>query len=42
MIFLTAVFVFGEPFGQAQAFAFALIWAALVLYSVALIRRARA
>ncbi|MFN3642089.1 MAG: EamA family transporter RarD [Gemmobacter sp.] len=42
MIFVSAVFVFGEPFGQAQAIAFALIWAALILYSLALIRQARA
>jgi chloramphenicol-sensitive protein RarD len=42
MIFLTAVFVFGEPFGAAQGTAFALIWAALALYSAALIRQTRA
>ncbi|MFN6976632.1 MAG: EamA family transporter RarD [Gemmobacter sp.] len=42
MIFVSAVFVFGEPFGRAQAIAFALIWAALILYSLALIRQARA
>lgn len=41
MIFLTAVFLFGEPFGTAQAAAFALIWAALALYSTALVRQAR-
>lgn len=33
MVFLIAVFVFGEPFGRAQAIAFALIWAALALYT---------
>ena len=38
MIFLTAVFVFGEPFGLAQATGFAMIWAALVLYSVSMFR----
>lgn len=42
MIFLTAVFWFGEPFDSARALAFAMIWAALVLYSLALIRKARA
>ncbi|MDP2085527.1 MAG: EamA family transporter RarD [Gemmobacter sp.] len=42
MIFLTAVFLFGEPFGSARAVAFPMIWAALVLYTVALIRKARA
>ncbi len=39
MIFLTAVFVFKEPFGQAQAVAFPMIWAALGLYSFAMFRR---
>jgi len=38
MIFLTAVFVFGEPFGRVQAIGFAMIWAALVLYSVSMFR----
>lgn len=42
MIFLTAIFLFHEPFDRARAMAFPLIWAALVLYSVALIRSARA
>ncbi len=41
MIFLTAVFVFHEPFGSAQAIAFPLIWAALVLYTFAMARQAR-
>ncbi|GGH47061.1 EamA family transporter RarD [Frigidibacter albus] len=39
MIFLTAVFVFGEPFGLAQATGFAMIWGALVLYSVSMFKR---
>jgi chloramphenicol-sensitive protein RarD len=34
MIFLTAVFVFGEPFSGVKLVAFSLIWAALVVYSV--------
>ena len=34
MIFLTAVFVFGEPFSQVKLMAFGLIWAALVIYSL--------
>jgi chloramphenicol-sensitive protein RarD len=42
MIFLTAVFWFGEPFDSARAMAFGVLWVALVLYSVALIRKARA
>lgn len=39
MIFLTAVFVFGEPFGMARAVAFPMIWAALVIYSLSLYRQ---
>ncbi len=42
MIFLTAVFVFGEAFGAARAVAFPLIWAALVLYTWSMVRQARA
>lgn len=42
LIFLSAVFLFGEPFGTARAVAFPMIWGAMVLYSVALIRNARA
>lgn len=45
MIFLIAVFVFDEPFGQARMIAFPMIWLALVLYSVSMVRgmrRARA
>jgi chloramphenicol-sensitive protein RarD len=33
MIFLTAVFVFGEPFSGVKLIAFCLIWTALVIYS---------
>ena len=33
MIFLTAVFVFGEPFSGVKMLAFGLIWVALVIYS---------
>jgi len=39
LIFLTAVFVFGEPFSHWQLVAFVFIWSALVLYSVSLFRR---
>lgn len=42
LIFLTAVFWFGEPFDSARALAFAVIWVALALYSLALIRKAQA
>lgn len=34
LIFLTAVFIFDEPFSTVKLAAFALIWAALVIYSV--------
>lgn len=42
MIFLIAVFVFGEEFGQARMIAFPMIWAALVIYSIPMIRQVRA
>jgi chloramphenicol-sensitive protein RarD len=42
MIFLTAVFWFKEPFGTARMIAFPMIWAALAIYTVSLIRQARA
>ncbi|MFV0293322.1 MAG: EamA family transporter RarD [Paracoccus sp. (in: a-proteobacteria)] len=41
MVFLIAVFLFSEPFKGAKVIAFPLIWAALALYSVTLIRAAR-
>ena len=41
MIFLTAVFVFKEPFGGAKLLAFPLIWAALVIYSTTLFNQMR-
>lgn len=44
LIFLTAVFLFGEPFSLWQLVAFAFIWAALAPYTFALLtgrRRAR-
>ncbi|PTE13161.1 EamA family transporter, partial [Pseudogemmobacter blasticus] len=39
MIFLTAVFVFGEPFSQTKMVAFGFIWAALAIYSATVLRR---
>jgi chloramphenicol-sensitive protein RarD len=42
MIFLTAVFIFGEPFGTGRMIAFPMIWAALVIYTVSMVRQARA
>ncbi|MDT8853668.1 EamA family transporter RarD [Paracoccaceae bacterium Fryx2] len=41
MIFLTAVFIFDEPFGTARMIAFPMIWAALAIYTAALIGQAR-
>ena len=41
MIFLIAVFIFGEPFGWARLFAFVLIWTALALYSFSLFQNRR-
>lgn len=45
LIFLTAIFIFDEPFSQVKLLAFSLIWAALVIYSLPLLAgrvRARA
>ena len=41
MVFLLAVFVFDEPFGQARAIAFPMIWLALILYSSEILRLRR-
>ena len=41
MIFLIAVFVFDEPMDRARMIAFPLIWLALVLYSVSMLRGMR-
>lgn len=41
MIFLTAVFWFGEPFDSARLVAFVLIWSGLVIYTTSLLRQAR-
>jgi chloramphenicol-sensitive protein RarD len=43
LIFLTAVFIFDEPFSATKLLAFGLIWAALAVYSVPMLAaRARA
>ena len=42
MIFIIAVFVFGEPFGTTKLIAFVFIWAALFIYSGSMLRTARA
>lgn len=41
MIFLVAVFVFGEEFGTPRMIAFPLIWAAVLIYSVSMFRQMR-
>ncbi|MFC6636416.1 EamA family transporter RarD [Sulfitobacter sp. JBTF-M27] len=41
LIFLVAVFVFGETFGRARMIAFPMIWAALVVYSWSMLRQIR-
>ena len=41
MIFFIAVFVFDEPFDRARAIAFPMIWAALLIYSAAMVRQMR-
>ncbi|KAB0680108.1 EamA family transporter RarD [Aureimonas leprariae] len=41
MIFLTAVFLFGEPFSNWQLVAFALIWTSVGIYIWSLLKQAR-
>ncbi|WP_112309441.1 EamA family transporter RarD [Pseudogemmobacter bohemicus] len=41
MIFLTAVFVFDEPFSRQKLIAFGFIWLGLVIYSTSMLRRRR-
>ena len=41
MILLNAVFIFGEPFGRARAIALPLIWLALIIYTVSMVRQMR-
>lgn len=41
MIFLTAIFVFEEPFSAVRLAAFVMIWAALAIYTWALVVQAR-
>ncbi len=42
LIFLVAVFAFGEEFDRPRQIAFPMIWAALVIYSWSLLRQMRA
>ena len=41
LIFLVAVFVFGEEFSQVRMMAFLMIWAALIVYSISIFRNMR-
>jgi chloramphenicol-sensitive protein RarD len=41
LILLTAVFVFQEPFGTARSIAFPMIWGALAIFTLALVREGR-
>lgn len=41
LIFINAVFVFGEPFDRAKAIAFPLIWLALIVYTGSMLRSRR-
>jgi chloramphenicol-sensitive protein RarD len=41
LVFLTAVFVFGEPMDAVKLASFVIIWVALVIFSVAAIRDER-
>ena len=39
MIFIIAIFFFHEPFDMTRMIAFALIWAALVIYTISMLRK---
>ena len=41
IVFLIAVFIFGEPFNTVNAIAFGLIWAALAIYSWSMLTASR-
>lgn len=41
IVFLIAVFIFGEPFDTTQAIAFGLIWAALAIYTWSMLTASR-
>ncbi len=41
MIFLTAVFVFGEEFGPARMIAFPMIWLSLIIYTASMVQQSR-
>ncbi len=41
IVFLSAIFIFGEPFSHIQFIAFALIWSALAIYTWSMLSEAR-
>ncbi|WP_425350603.1 EamA family transporter RarD [Phyllobacterium sophorae] len=41
IVFLSAIFVFGEPFSHIQFIAFALIWSALAIYTWSMLHESR-
>jgi chloramphenicol-sensitive protein RarD len=41
IVFLMAIFMFNEPFGQTKLIAFCFIWAALLVYSASMYRASR-
>ena len=41
MIFITAVAIFGEEIDRGRMIAFPMIWAALIVYSVPMLRQVR-
>src|SRR5690606_36677463 len=41
IVFLIAIFIFGEPFSYIQFMAFALIWSALAIYTWSMLHDAR-
>ena len=41
IVFLSAIFIFGEPFSHIQFIAFALIWSALAIYTWSMLNEAR-
>lgn len=41
IVFLSAIFVFGEPFSHIQFIAFTLIWSALAIYTWSMLREAQ-
>ena len=42
LVFLVAVFLFGEPFSATKLFAFTLIWIGLAIYTWSFVKQSRA